>query len=302
LPTKTYESAPSLLPLYAKAVAPAVPGLSLLPGVRRGGRDLPDLELLQQGVRVDRDRLAEYAEVCGFGLRDTVPATYPHILAFPLHMALMTDGTFPFAPMGLVHVANRITQHRPVRAGDVLDLKVHAADLRTHPKGRRFDIVSEASVGGEVVWRDVSTMLRRGGGGGGGGDGGDGGGERRGDPRADRPVPAGVTRWSLPGDLGRRYAAVSGDRNPIHLYGATAKAFGFPRQIAHGMWSKARCLAALESRLPDAFDVDVEFRKPVLLPATVAFGTAHGAGEAVDFALTDAEKGTPHLVGSVRPL
>ncbi|MDQ4084374.1 MAG: hypothetical protein M3165_01000 [Actinomycetota bacterium] len=278
-----------MLPLYAKAVAPAVPGLSLLPGVRRSRKELPDVELTQPGVRVDRDRLAAYAQVCGFGLRDAVPATYPHILAFPLHMALMTDGSFPFAPMGLVHVANRISQHRPVLSSETLDLTVGAADLRPHPKGRQFDIVSEATVDGELVWRDVSTMLRR------------GGGEGERSPREDRPVPSGVTRWKLPGDLGRRYAGVSGDRNPIHLYGATAKAFGFPRQIAHGMWSKARCLAALQPRLPDALEVDVEFKKPVLLPATVSFGAQAGA-DGTEFGLTDARKGTPHLVGTVRPL
>jgi acyl dehydratase len=295
LATRTYESPPSILPMYAKAVAPAVPGLSLLPGLRRGGKELPDLLLEQPGVQVDADRLAGYDEVCGFGLRDEIPATYPHILAFPLHMALMTDGAFPFAPMGLVHVANRISQHRPIRSTETLDLRVRAEALRAHPKGRQFDIVSEASVDGELVWRDVSTMLRRGG----GDAGGDGEGARQ--PREDRPVPQGATRWRLAGDLGRRYAAVSGDRNPIHLYRATAKAFGFPRQIAHGMWSKARSLAALQPRLPAAFEVDVEFRKPILLPATVAFG-AQRSGSAIDFGLTDARKGTPHLVGSARPL
>jgi hypothetical protein len=278
-----------MLPLYAKAVAPAVPGLSRVPGVRRSARELPAVELTQAGVRVDRDRLAAYAEVCGFGLSDAVPATYPHILAFPLHMALMTDGAFPFAPMGLVHVANRISQHRRILGSDTLDLTVRAADLRPHPKGRQFDIVSEAAVDGEVVWRDVSTMLRR------------GGGEGEKAPREDRPLPSGATRWRLAGDLGRRYAAVSGDRNPIHLYAATAKAFGFPRQIAHGMWSKARCLAALQPRLPDAFEVDVEFKKPILLPATVAFGAQRGV-DGTEFCLTDARKGMTHLVGTVRPL
>ena len=63
-------------------------------------------------------------------------------------------------------------------------------------------------------------------------------------------MPPGGVEWRLPGDLGRRYAAVSGDRNPIHLYALTAKAFGFPRQIAHGMWSKARCLAASRTGCP----------------------------------------------------
>ena len=36
------------------------------------------------------------------------------------------------------------------------------------------------------------------------------------------------------------------------------------------MWSKARCLAALENRLPDAYTVEVAFKLPVPLPSTVA--------------------------------
>ncbi len=109
-------------------------------------------------------------------------------------------------------------------------------------------------------------------------------------------TPAGTTEWRLPADLGRRYGAVSGDRNPIHLYPLTAKALGFPRQIAHGMWSLARCVAALENRLPDAVTVEVAFKKPILLPGTVAFGhEASASGQA--FALTSPKDGAPHLVG-----
>ena len=81
-----------------------------------------------------------------------------------------------------------------------------------------------------------------------------------------------TAHWRVPGDLGRRYAAVSGDRNPIHLHALSAKAFGFPRAIAHGMWTKARCLAAL--RLPDALTAEVRFKQPILLPSTVTFGEA----------------------------
>ncbi|MPZ60224.1 MAG: hypothetical protein GEU93_02775 [Propionibacteriales bacterium] len=285
--TRELSSAPSMLPIYLKAVAPALPGLGMLPGVRRGGDELPDLEIARNGVTADLERLTSYAEVCGFTVRDAIPVTYPHILAFPLQMALMTDGSFPFPPMGMVHVANRITQHRPIRSTETLDLRVRAADLRPHPKGRQFGVVSEARVGDELVWRDVSTYLRRGGG---------GEGAQQGAQRAANDVPEGATTWRLPGDLGRRYAGVSGDHNPIHLYGLTAKAFGFRRAIAHGMWSKARCVAALESRLPDAVDVEVEFKKPVLLPSTVAFGSRAGDGE-VEFGLRNVEKGTVHLVG-----
>ena len=87
-------------------------------------------------------------------------------------------------------------------------------------------------------------------------------------------------------DLGRRYAAVSGDHNPIHLYPLTARALGFRRQIAHGMWTKARSIAAIENRLPDVVTVAVAFRKPVFLPGTVAFADTVDEGVHT-FALTD---------------
>jgi acyl dehydratase len=121
-------------------------------------------------------------------------------------------------------------------------------------------------------------------------------------------VPSSGIEWRLAGDLGRRYAAVSGDHNPIHLYGLTAKAFGFPRQIAHGMWSKARCVAMLEPRLPDAVRVDVAFKKPILLPSTVAFGsrevpkTTRIANQDWEFSLTSARNGEPHLLGKTSAL
>jgi acyl dehydratase len=107
--------------------------------------------------------------------------------------------------------------------------------------------------------------------------------------------------WQLGGDLGRRYAAVSGDRNPIHMHSLAAKPLGFPAAIAHGMWTKARCLAVLESRLSDTFAVEVRFRRPILLPGGVEFGS-RVEGEGIEFAVRDAKKRTPHLDGRVKPL
>jgi acyl dehydratase len=111
----------------------------------------------------------------------------------------------------------------------------------------------------------------------------------------DEVSPSGIT-WRLGGDVGRRYAAVSGDHNPIHLYPLTARALGFKRQIAHGMWSAARCVAALENRLPDAVTVDVAFRRPLFLPATVAFGVKQ-TDTGTAFVLADARSGALHLQG-----
>jgi acyl dehydratase len=229
--------------------------------------------------------------VCGFGLRDQLPPTYLHVVAFPLHLALMGDGRFPFGAVGLVHVENAIVQHRPVGLGERLSMRVRATALEPHPRGRAFTIVSEARADDELVWAGESTILRREAG---------GGGERR--PSADDapPDPPPVVQWRLPGDLGRRYAAVSGDRNPIHMHDVPAKLLGFPRTIAHGMWTKARCLAALENRLPASFGVRARFRKPVLLPSTVTFGSVEDDG-ATRFAVRAARDGAPHLDGRLEP-
>ena len=160
--TRALSSPPRMLPLYARTVAPLLPGATLLPFLGARGGELPDLELTLAQLQVDPDHLAAYAHVCGFSLRDQLPATYPHVLAFPLHLALMTDRSFPFAAVGLVHVANRIVQHRPLQLGEPLDLRVFTTPLQAHPRGRTFALVSEARVGDELVWEDHSTMLRRG--------------------------------------------------------------------------------------------------------------------------------------------
>ena len=290
---RALRSPPGTLGLYAKAALPLLPGASMLPFVPGGGGPLPRTRWTLDGVRADADQLAAYARVCGFQLRDALPSTYVHVLAFPLHMALMTDGSFPYGAVGLVHLRNRITQHRPIGVGEAFDLAVFTMPPQAHPKGTTFTIVSEARVGGELVWQDASTMLKR---------GRPPKGAAPAPPRARDRGPAAkdlpfVARWRLPESLGRQYAAASGDRNPIHLHALSAKLLGFPRAIAHGMWTKARCLAALAPTLPDAYTVDVAFRRPILLPGAVAFAADPAAGR---FAVRSAKDDTKiHLEGRV---
>jgi hypothetical protein len=224
------------------------------------GSDMPS-DTLTRSVAIDGDHLARYAHGCGFPLSDRVPATFPHVLAHPLFLELLAAS--PFSAVGVVHIGNRIVQHRPLVRGEELELRVKAGPFAPHRRGRTFDFVSEAFVDGELVWEDFSTMLKRG--------GGDDTLPRE-EPAPEPPVTA---HWRVADDTGRRYAAVSGDHNPIHLHGLAAKAFGFPRAIAHGMWTKARCLSAL--RLGDSFEVSVRFVRPVLLPSSVTFGEADGA-------------------------
>jgi acyl dehydratase len=278
---------PELGPLYRRAAIRALPRIGLVPGSDRRPpvEVLPDVELVLRGVEVDRGWLADYDRVCGFRLTDRLPATFPHVLATPLAMRLMTGAGFPYPVVGLVHIANRITVTRPLDAAERLDLSVRAVDLRPHERGKQFDVVSVATVDGVEVWRDVSTYLRRGRAAAG----------SRPDSAPVPPPPAAAT-WRVPARVGTDYARVSGDRNPIHTSRLGARLFGFPRPIAHGMWSKARCLAALEGRLPDAYTVEVAFKRPILLPGTVAFSATPGER----FALHDAKSGAPHLIGTMR--
>ncbi len=270
-----------MLGLYARAVARS------LPVVGGGTRDdLPELAPERTGVWADPEHLAAYDRVCGFRLRDELPATYVHVLAFDLALRLMTDRAFPFGALGLVHVANRIVQHRPLLLGEPLDLRVRAENLARHSRGRTVEVVGEARSGGEVVWEDVSTYLHREG-------SADGGRPREREGDRGEPLPA-RARWDVAGDAGRRYAAVSGDRNPIHLHPLGAKAFGLPGPIAHGMWVNARCLAALEDTLPAAYAVDVRFKAPLPLPSRVVFAARDDR-----FEVRAGRDGRPHLEGTI---
>ncbi|TWF77817.1 acyl dehydratase [Pseudonocardia hierapolitana] len=241
--------------LYVKAAIGAV-------GPR--GHELPDTAL-SRDICVDRDHLAEYAHVCGFPVADTLPVTYPHVLAFPLQVELMARRSFPLPLPGLVHVRNRISAHRAIDAAEPLAVRVHAERLRAHPKGAQVDLVAEIDAAGEVVWEGCSTYLAR------GATAPEGPPDPAEPPGTEDEVP--VATWRVDAGTGRRYARVSGDVNPIHLHPWTAKAFGFPRAIAHGMWTAAHALAALQGRLPEALTFDVAFGKPLLLPSTVELRT-----------------------------
>jgi acyl dehydratase len=275
------------LPILLKAALPSIPVVNQLPGVRKAKGDFSGLSRSGAPVTIERAHVDAYAAVCGFPTKDTVPLPYPHLLAFGLHMGIMTDPAFPAPAIGTVHLENTITAHRAITVGETLSVRASVGAPRPHPKGKVFDFVTEVTADGEVVWEETSAYLRRG----------------KGDDAAPSgptfpDVAPGALTWPLPANLGRTYAAVSGDRNPIHLYRLTARALGFPRQIAHGMWTMARCVAALENRIADAATVEVAFKKPVLLPGSVAFGSASVEG-GYAFAMTSPKDGSPHVVGRI---
>ncbi|PVM92935.1 MaoC/PaaZ C-terminal domain-containing protein [Caulobacter endophyticus] len=259
---------------------------------RGGGEGLPDTAL-QADAWLRSEAIGAYAQACGFRLDGGVPLTFPHMLAFPLQMRLMLASDFPYPVMGLVHLSNRVRQHASLKAGEKLAITVRTGELLAHDKGQAFSLETTAARDGAVVWEGTSVYLRLGKAG-------------RGNPApsvdagpADIPVEA----WPLPADLGRRYARVSGDANPIHTSALGAKLFGFSRPIAHGMWVKARAIAALtDGRAVEAGEVEVSFRAPVFLPGHIQLLAGPDGAERA-FEIKDAQGARTHLRGrlSLKP-
>ncbi|MDE2150283.1 MAG: hypothetical protein KGJ55_10765 [Gammaproteobacteria bacterium] len=250
-------------------------------------RQLPELGVRVAGVTVDPRRLAAYREVCGLPPSDQLPITYPQVLAGSLHLHLLSRPQFTLPLLGLIHVANRIHRRRPLAAGQPLDLKVRIGESRRAKRGLEFDLLTEAAIGAVTVWSASATVLQLR--------------NRSGDGK-QRPKTAGASsyqRFDAPADIGRRYARVSGDYNPIHLSAASARMFGFPRAIAHGMWTLARCLSLLPGVDADSLDeLTVQFKQPLLLPAQAALRW-RGDGLPRTFELVG-DSGRVHLSGGLR--
>lgn len=272
---------------------PSLPGLYVKAATRRKitGTTLPDTGL-RCWVDVNPKRLADYRKVCGFADNGLLPPTYPHVLAFALQMQLLTARGFPFPLLGLIHLSNRIRVLRPMGGVNRARVSVQVQNLQPHAKGATFDLVTTLDDQLGALWEAQSQMLCR-------------GVKLEGEPveevLASSLSLTEVTRWQAPADIGRQYAKVSGDYNPIHLSAASAKLFGFPTAIAHGLWNKARTLAALAEHLPAAnVEIAVQFRKPVRLPSEVTL-LASAAGSSGDFQLVGVGD-LEHMVGHWRPV
>jgi len=286
---KTLPAIPKLGPLYGRGAVG-----SIAAAAKRGTPELPNIAYEVTDVPTEplRDELRAYQKLVGEPVTDTLPSGFLHVLAFPLATAVMVRTDFPLPLLGMVHLANAATLYAPVHLGDTLEVRAWTENLRPHRRGAQVDIVAEiwklpsATTSDDttsesddaepkaeptLAWRGISTYLAK-------GVKLDATNEP--DPvvesaetatteKADWKPPHPTARWKLTSNLGRRYGAISGDRNPIHLSAPTAKVFGFPRAIAHGMYTAARALAETGAGRGDTYRWTVEFAKPVLLPSTV---------------------------------
>lgn len=231
--------------------------------------------------RANPESLRIYRELTQTPNHGHLPLLYPHVMMGSAHLEMMAHPQFPLPPIGMLHLRNHVVQKAPIPEQARLELECRLARQRVVEKGIELEIDSRVMISGEEVWSSISTLFKRG---------------KFGAPEAESELaqlfpklamgePAGTERAGaeendsgeletmpeivVPPDIGKRYAAVSGDRNLIHTSNLMAKLFGFQRAIAHGMWTSARILPALMNEVPPQCRFDVVFKGPVFVGSRV---------------------------------
>ena len=228
-----------------------------------------------------------------------LPMLFVHAMAMPLHMAILTHPRFPLRLLGLVHWANQTEMLQPLAPGIAMDLECSMDGITASERGQMFDIHTTVRVGGDIVWREISTFLAP-------------ARSKKSSKTSEKKAVSTHTpaepawgepmaQWAVSANAGRRFAGPSGDWNPIHISAFTARLFGYPRAIAHGLFSAARCLGLLQAGKPQAFPVrlDLRFKRPLLIPGAVTLHTAAQDGATL-FVLKVAPDGEPHIEGRLQ--
>lgn len=296
---------PSLAHLYAGVFARAASGavsstarslVNSLPGVNRSQStgaassvSLPHREVHVPGVELTAQRHREFCDVVHAQVhtmddgRTPVFSAYLHALAFPAVMVVLTQRDFPLPTVGLIHLSQHVEHRDQFYVGQQLDITVRAQNMQPHRLGTTVEVVTQLHRGarehfsGPIVWVGRSVYLAR------GvyfGDGEHGSSTETIRSRSggvfSPPVP--TARWRLGADTGRRYAAVSGDVNPIHMSTPTARAAGMKGVIAHGMYTVSRAVAMVDPPVPCTWSAD--FSAPLTLPSVVEVAVRRrGRGE-----------------------
>jgi acyl dehydratase len=283
-----FTSAPTIAPAYLKIMLARKPSFVT--------DTVPRIEAVLERFAVDHRHLARYRKVCGERDSAQLPITYPHVLATPLHLAMIACEAFPVSLFGVVHLRNRIVQHRPLHVDDTGEIHAWLEGHRDTARGQELDLQTQVRVGSDIVWSETSTLLAR----------------RHDRSRAPRTREASLPTLEIPPRqdvttstfivapaVGRQYARVSGDFNPIHIANVAARFFGFKRAIAHGMWSLARCAAEIgTTAFSRPCTLDVAFKRPITFCARIVL-ESWMADQRMGFSLRDSEADRGHLLGSV---
>ena len=295
--TKQFKTFPKAYQAYPKIATGLVRTQlnKLLKKHSQSSADLPQLCYQVNDFLVDEEHLQAFRQICGYHEYNhdhaQIPAIYLVVLAQSVQMQMMSAKDFPFEVLGLIHTANKIKQIRPLLISEKLTLSCQFGEMREHEKGIEFSFIIDVQVNHHSIIQAETTYLAPQ--------------RRKGAKTQTSPIDNPYldytmkNTWYLSESLGRRYATVSGDFNPIHLHAKTAQLFGFKQAIAHGMWTNAKVLANLE--LTPAYSIDVQFKLPIFLPSKIDLMLKQNT-DSTDIIVRAHDTHKPHLVAQLHAL
>jgi acyl dehydratase len=259
---------------------------------KSGSGSVPAMESHVAKARIDPRRLRAYCDLLGVG-HHQIPVVFPQTIATAVAFEMLLSDAFPFSIPGLIHLRCQLCEQRPLHVDEELEVTCGLEGHRDLPRGRLVTVDTRINVGDETPWRSSNDILSP-----------VGRPRRTPRPRSEpRPATDGArtAHWDLPASIGRRFARVSGDYNPIHLFALTARFFGFRRAIAHGLWTLSRSLVEIGRDMPcHPFEVEAEFKRPLYLPSRVRFECNPQAG-GVGWEVCSTDGTVLHLIGRASP-
>ena len=245
----------------------------------------------------DKDLINNYRIVCGFSKNrsNIIPISYLQTAFIGLLGKFITSSFFPINPLGLIHIFQSFEQKRPVTFDEILDLACTLDHIKKTEKGIETGFILEVMSQGKLVWKGSSVFFTR-----------NRARKKKTAKKIDEIFLEKKETILAPSNTGRKYASVSGDYNPHHLYSVFARLFGFKKAIAHGMWSLARVIASLDKKfgIHDSATIEASFKLPIFMPAKMSLGyecqnDPQSQQAIVNFELRDKQKGFPHLKGKL---
>lgn len=234
------EATPKLISSYAKAI---------IKGQRyKEGDQLPKLKYTWDDFRFPRKKISAYRQVCKLGPGIEAPLFFPHSFFGGIHLMLMTHPSFPLRPMGTIHCRNHVIQYLPLKTSDSYSAVLELTEQRRRPQGLEFDLSTRVFLGTKVVWESISTYLVR------MNMKGEDPASHLADLVSNLDEKIDLTTFKVPSVIGREFGRITGDINPIHMSRTLAKAFGFKRDLAHGMWTVGRGLPLFQH---------IDYKKPI---------------------------------------
>ena len=227
---------------------------------KKANFEFPYLNVIMENASIDRANLLLYRNLTGYEDDGKLPVLYPHAIASPIYMFMLSQKEFPLNLLGALHLKNRIISYRKISEKETFSIDVRMGKVRILSNGIEFDFSVILSQRDEILWKGVSTWFKR----------GNFGQSNEKLNTFDTLTPIGrgqlMCELEIPEDIGKRFAKVTGDYNPIHISPLMARLFGLKRNIIHAMWfcgfigSKLFHLNKI-----NPIQIDLAFRSPIFV-------------------------------------